>query len=374
MNHFEYHKELSRKTNLFENMKAFSDLIQENVFNYLPITFCITISPDSTSANLHAELKDFLAFYNALEANKDKVSPIYAGIDKSVHKPFKGFTNVPIIYEKREATYTRYRMPLTHFIGHNMWLLKPTNLNRGRDIHIFQSLAELKRLLLEYNKQKSYSFVLQKYIEAPLLIHDRKFDIRVWVLVTHEMNCYLFKEGYIRTSSSKFILDENNMGNKFVHLTNNAIQIKAENYGEYEDGNQMSFSKFQSYLDKYYPYKKVKVDRDILAQIKNVVRKSMLAVKRKLNSNNRKYSFEIFGYDFLVDADFNTWLIEVNTNPCLEESSEMLKSLLNRMIDNAFKLTVDVLFPPMPQYMSFPKKVYPVEGYTDDSNLWYFLP
>jgi tubulin--tyrosine ligase len=38
-------------------------------------------------------------------------------------------------------------------------------------------------------------------------------------------------------------------------------------------------------------------------------------------------------------------LIEVNTNPCIEESSNLLKTLLPRMLEDMFKLTVDVVFP-----------------------------
>lgn len=33
---------------------------------------------------------------------------------------------------------------------------------------------------------------------------------------------------------------------------------------------------------------------------------------------NRKYSFQIYGYDFMIDKKGYPWLIEVNTNPCLE--------------------------------------------------------
>ena len=58
----------------------------------------------------------------------------------------------------------------------------------------------------------------------------------------------------------------------------------------------------------------------------------------------RKHCFEIFGYDFILDEDFNTWLIEVNTNPCIEESSPLLGMLIPRMLDEAFKLTIDVIF------------------------------
>ena len=31
--------------------------------------------------------------------------------------------------------------------------------------------------------------------------------------------------------------------------------------------------------------------------------------------------FELFGYDFMIDEDLKVYLIEVNTNPCLETAS-----------------------------------------------------
>jgi hypothetical protein len=52
------------------------------------------------------------------------------------------------------------------------------------------------------------------------------------------------REGYIRTSSEIFVLDSRTLTNKFVHLTNNAIQKHSEKYGKFEDGNQMSFRAF----------------------------------------------------------------------------------------------------------------------------------
>lgn len=68
-------------------------------------------------------------------------------------------------------------------------------------------------------------------------------------------------------------------------------------------------------------------------------------MKKKINSNRRKNSFEIFGFDYIIDGDINVWLIEANTNPCIEESSGVLKILLPRMLNDAFKLTLDILFP-----------------------------
>ena len=95
---------------------------------------------------------------------------------------------------------------------------------------------------------KCTQFIIQKYIEDPLLIKGRKFDIRVWVLVTQNLDCYFFKEGYIRTSSSQYTTDASALANDWVHLTNNAIQKHNPTYGDFEDGNQMSFAEFRKYL------------------------------------------------------------------------------------------------------------------------------
>lgn len=45
---------------------------------------------------------------------------------------------------------------------------------------------------------------------------------------------------------------------------------------------------------------------------------SLNCTVKKLNEHNRKFTFEIFGYDFMIDETGHPWLIEVNTNPCLE--------------------------------------------------------
>ena len=79
---------------------------------------------------------------------------------------------------------------------------------------------------------------------------------------------------------------------------------------------------------------------------------------------NRKFVFQIFGYDFMIDETGHPWLIEVNTNPSLEESSKLLCKLIPRMLDDAFKLTIDNLF-----YGSHSSGDYPVDGY-GKGNMW----
>jgi hypothetical protein len=56
-----------------------------------------------------------------------------------------------------------------------------------------------------------------------VLFRDRKFDIRLWALISYDGAVYKFKEGYVRTSSEAYNLDEQNLDQVYVHLTNNAV-------------------------------------------------------------------------------------------------------------------------------------------------------
>ena len=204
-------------------------------------------------------------------------------------------------FDKKNYLYSQPRNYATLNSGNNVWILKPADYNRGRGIRLFNSLEGLQSILLEYDryemenykvssdktktpssmhfmsltpkiikktsqnreelsknifkilgntKLKTRRFIIQKYIENPLLINQRKFDIRVWVLLNQDMNIFFFREGYIRTSSEIFNLEENGLDNPFIHLTNNAIQKNSEKYGVFEKGNQLSFH----HLDVYNIY------------------------------------------------------------------------------------------------------------------------
>ena len=59
----------------------------------------------------------------------------------------------------------------------------------------------------------------------------------------------------------------------------------------------------------------------------------------------------------MIDSEFKIYLIEANTNPCLESSSPFLGRLISEMIDNSFKyllqndrIAIDPLFPPPETY------------------------
>lgn len=151
--------------------------------------------------------------------------------------------------------------------------------------------------------------------------------------INGNMQGYWYTDGYFRTSSREFSLK--NFNNKFIHLTNDAVQKRLDDYGKFESGNKLSYPEFQKYLDS------VKIDCDfvktVVPKMKQMAQDSMRAVSRKVDPNRKTFTMEIFGYDFMIDEDLNPWMIEVNTNPCFELSSPYLARLIPAMVENALK-------------------------------------
>ena len=167
--------------------------------------------------------------------------------------------------------------------------------------------------------------------------------MRIWVLLTHKLKVYVFKEGHLKTCSVEYSVQSKDA---FTHITNYSFQKYCENFQKYEKGNELPFSEFQKFINENFPEKKYNIKTDLMKKIKEIIEITMRAGKDKINKNNRNYQFEIFGYDFMLDNDFNVFLIEINTNPGLEESSPWIKIIIPRMLDDALRLTLDQIFDP----------------------------
>ena len=69
INHFEGHRELSRKDELVANLKTQLLHEGENVFDYTPITFHVVL-PEGKQPSLEHFFKKFLAMYDVLNYHK----------------------------------------------------------------------------------------------------------------------------------------------------------------------------------------------------------------------------------------------------------------------------------------------------------------
>ena len=232
------------------------------------------------------------------------------------------------------------RTPAKH-CEKNMWLIKPAALNQGKGIEVCRKLKDIVRSIRA--KPLNSLWVIQKYIEKPLLFKGRKFDIRMWAIATGKHELFYYTQGYLRTSSSEYTAEATD---NYIHLTNNCLQKYGENYGVHEKGNTLSFDEFQAYLDSDFPQYHLDFYQHFMPRMKDLMIDAYLSAKRIIHKSKRKTVFEFLGYDFLIDEDFRVWLIEVNTNPYLGVPNEYIENLLPQMLDDLLIITVDPSFPP----------------------------
>lgn len=216
----------------------------------------------------------------------------------------------------------------------NIWIMKPSGLSRGRGIACISNLNEL----LHFIKINSSQYIIQKYIENPLIMLQRKFDIRQWVLVTdfNPLTIWMYDVNYLRFSAEDY--NENDIKNLFAHLTNNSISKYSENHKNSKiEGNMWDLPTFTKYL-------KDKEGRDIYNEI--IKEKIMQTIILSLESAkdlvvNRKNSHEVYGFDLMVDNNYNVWLLEINSSPTMEYSTSITEKYVKIMQDDLIKVVLE---------------------------------
>jgi tubulin polyglutamylase TTLL1 len=128
------------------------------------------------------------------------------------------------------------------------WIMKPCGKSQGAGIFLINKLSKLKKwsreaktsfhpqigkesyvisrfvqIFFDTGKVKTTVF---RYIDNPLLIGGKKFDLRLYVLVSsfRPLKAYLFKLGFCRFCTVKYDTSVTELDNNYVHLTNVSVQ------------------------------------------------------------------------------------------------------------------------------------------------------
>ena len=160
----------------------------------------------------------------------------------------------------------------------NTWIAKPTSRSQGRGIFLLHKMQQLKKWASSMygvsagrpasasaythtvarataNGDQSASttgetYVVSAYVDNPLLVGGRKFDLRIYVAVLsfRPLKAYVARKGFARFCGAKYSNEASDLDNSFVHLTNNAVQKHGENYND-EHGNKWPLSDLKLWLE-----------------------------------------------------------------------------------------------------------------------------
>lgn len=223
-----------------------------------------------------------------------------------------------------------------------VFIAKPSASSQGKGIFLIQDLANLNEL---------GDYIIQKYIEKPLLIDGLKFDMRVYVLVTgcDPLRIFIHEEGLARFATEKYSRPSPwNLDEVCMHLTNYSLNkqnpkfIKNKSADDDQVGHKRSLSSTLKLLQgRGYDVKKMwKKVGDIVIKTLCSIQPSLAHTYRscKPNDVSNAMCFEILGFDILLDSEMNPWLLEVNHSPSFEIGSPLDRKIKSIVIRDSLLL------------------------------------
>ena len=232
-----------------------------------------------------------------------------------------------------------------------IWIMKPIGSAQGKGIFLFTKLHEISEWKYDFkSKQQSRSggyddddnnntkdveaYIVQRYIANPYCIGGKKFDLRLYVLVTSFMplTAYLYQGGFARFTQTRYSNEPRDVANNFMHLTNVSVQKKSEDYDE-KSGGKMDIRSLKLYMSAKFGIERVDA---LFFEIQSIITKSLQSVQHIMIQD--KHCFELFGYDVIIDDNLKPWLIEVNASPSLTANTQADYDFKAQMLHNVLDI------------------------------------
>ena len=161
----------------------------------------------------------------------------------------------------------------------NAWILKPSGGSEGCGICLVMKFKDIPPFAL------TQDYVAQEYLAHPLLIDGKKFDLRIYVLVTSlsPLTAYIADEGLVRLCTKNYEApSQANLHNLLQHLTNYSLNKLSDDYIKSDDLStleQDNASK-RTLTSCFDTLSKQGVDTvKLFGQIGDVCRKSLVALQ-----------------------------------------------------------------------------------------------
>ncbi|KAF7418923.1 hypothetical protein HZH68_001576 [Vespula germanica] len=215
----------------------------------------------------------------------------------------------------------------------NIWILKPSNYCCGVGIAMAHKLSYIIKRVQDCARDY---FIVQKYIEKPLLVKDTKFDVRQWYLVTNSypLTIWIY-------NSRPFSFDSYH---EAIHICNTAVQNKYIIPKTSIRSQDWDCEKLNEYL-KTIGYTGEPWYEQIYPKMCQAIIATMLAAQEHMDK--RRYSFELYGADFVIMEDLSVWLIEINTNPRMHPpGTRITQRLYPNVLESLIKVIMDYPFDP----------------------------
>ena len=252
----------------------------------------------------------------------------------------------------------------------DLWIIKPKFGTLGKGINIFKNLNSIPD-----------EFLLSKYISRPHLLYNKKYDLRIYVLVTGiaPLKIYLYQEGLVRLASEKYSFDLNKINDNYIHLTNVGLNKESRKYkkslgSDSDQYDKWAFKTYKKYLLKKYP-KNPNLFDTIFNKISDIVIKTIISGEKKIydkiENSYLEHSnfFHLFGFDILPDENFNLYLLEVNNRPQMTLYDEVDKFVKLRLIPDVLNIVGLVPFNKENPTQTFDEKTFNnVDIYQDALN------
>jgi len=248
--------------------------------------------------------------------------------------------------------------------SHPLWIYKPKNDYGGNGCTVYDINSKAFKNRMEKDLKQRRYFVLQRYIENPVLLGEYKFHLRVFVIITKlkPLTGFLHSGGQVLFSTKPYRDDEGSFGDsfdKYSHLTNWSIHHLSNNHEALLRkkpvvgvGCEWRWKRFISYMKRTFPkFSEVDMTRQLVKISRDVIHaiSTHENVKRMSNKMVPDRHFEIFGLDVMLDDQFKCWLLESNSSPGLMPSPDKVpipnskRCRINQGAREATKDTYDIM-------------------------------